>query len=220
MHKFPSQKEIIDSVIKGIETAKNNFTFWTADELFLSYAPPKFLTIHISQEIAKLENAPEIFLDATVADILRCSLPSRDDFREFMKTKYLTQDVLCLTLDERFEHKSDNDSVSRVIMSIKNGVRNVKEEYKYEIDKMCKMIDRPKLTDSTLDYAIFAFYLDISNSARKKSKQRIEEIIDNFDNIVNSYSNLKSRFEGGNVKIIPNIGEYSIGCYIIEPSFK
>ncbi|RXJ93461.1 hypothetical protein CRV00_11060 [Malaciobacter molluscorum] len=220
MHKFPSQKEIINSVIKGIETAKNNFTYWTADELFLSYAPAKFLTIHISQEIAKLENAPEIFIDATVADILRCSLPSRRDFRDFMKTKYLAQDIMCLTLDERFEHKSDNDSISRVIMSIKNGVRNVKEEYKNEIEKMCKMIDREKLSDSTLDYGLFAFYLDISNSARKKSEQRIEEIIDNFDKIVSSYSNLKSRFEGGNVKVIPNIGEYSIGCYIIEPNFK
>ncbi|AXX92489.1 hypothetical protein CPU12_09380 [Malaciobacter molluscorum LMG 25693] len=220
MHKFPSQKEIINSVIKGIETAKNNFTYWTADELFLSYAPAKFLTIHISQEIAKLENAPEIFIDAPVADILRCSLPSRRDFRDFMKTKYLAQDIMCLTLDERFEHKSDNDSISRVIMSIKNGVRNVKEEYKNEIEKMCKMIDREKLSDSTLDYGLFAFYLDISNSARKKSEQRIEEIIDNFDKIVSSYSNLKSRFEGGNVKVIPNIGEYSIGCYIIEPNFK
>jgi hypothetical protein len=49
-----------------------------------------------------------------------------------MKQRYLTQDVLCLTLDERFEHKSDNDSISRVIMSLKNGVRNVKEEYNKE----------------------------------------------------------------------------------------
>ncbi|RXJ86463.1 hypothetical protein [Arcobacter sp. CECT 8985] len=220
MHKFPTQKQIIDSVLKGIETAKNNFTYWTADELYLSYAPPKFLTIHISQEIAKLENSPELFIDATVADILRCSLPSRNDFTDFMQKRYLSQDILCLTLDERFEHKSDNDSISRVIMSIKNGVRNIKEEYKYEIEKMCKMLHREKLSDSTLDYAIFAFYLDISNSARKKSKKRIEEIINSFDNIVNSYSNLKSKFEGGNINIIPNIGEYSIGCYVIEPSFK
>lgn len=220
MNNFPSQEKVIKCVIDGITTAKNNFTFWTADELYLSYAPPRFLTIHVSQEIAKLNNAPEIFIDATIADILRCSLPSRDTFREFMKQRYLTQDVLCLTLDERFEHKSDNDSISRVIMSLKNGVRNVKEEYKYEIEKICKMLYRTKLEDSTLDYGIFAFYLDISSSARKKSEQRIKEITESFDKIVNSFENLESKLEGGKINIIPNIGEWAVCCYIIEPKFK
>ncbi|PHO12708.1 hypothetical protein CPG38_06440 [Malaciobacter marinus] len=220
MNNFPSQEKVIKCVIDGITTAKNNFTFWTADELYLSYAPPRFLTIHVSQEIAKLNNAPEIFIDATIADILRCSLPSRDTFREFMKQRYLTQDVLCLTLDERFEHKSDNDSISRVIMSLKNGVRNVKEEYKYEIEKICKMLYRNKLEDSTLDYGIFAFYLDISSSARKKSEQRIKEITESFDKIVNSFENLESKLEGGKINIIPNIGEWAVCCYIIEPKFK
>ncbi len=132
MYSFPKQEKIVDSVLNGIKTAKYNFTYWTADELYLSYAPPKFLTIHVSQEIAKLQNAPEIFIDPTIADILRCSLPKRDAFREFMKQKYLSQDFMSLALDERFEHKTDNDSISRVVMSIKNGVRNVQEEYKNE----------------------------------------------------------------------------------------
>lgn len=220
MHKFPTQEEVISAVITGIKTAKNNFTYWTADELFLSYAPPKFLTIHVSQEIAKLQNAPEIFIDASIADILRCSLPKRDAFRDFMKEKYLTQDVMCLTLDERFEHKTDNDSISRVIMSLKNGVRNVQEEYKYEVEKMCKMLERDKKEESRLDYGIFAFYLDISNSARKKSQQRLNEIIKSFDKIVLNHKNLKSNFRGGNINIIENIGEWCVGCYIIEPTLK
>ena len=177
MHEFPTQNEIVESVISGIRAAKANFTHWTADELYLSYAPPRFLTIHISQEIAKLNNSPEIFIDATVADILRCSLPERNDFKSFMKEKNISQDVMHLTLDERFEHKSDNDSVSRVIMAIKNGVRNVQDEYKNEIEKMCKMLERDNIEDSTLDYGIFAFYLDISSSARKKSQKRVNEII-------------------------------------------
>ncbi len=220
MHKFPSQDEVISAIITGIKTAKNNFTYWTADELFLSYAPPKFLTIHVSQEIAKLQNAPEIFIDASIADILRCSLPKRDAFRDFMKQKYLTQDVMCLTLDERFDHKTDNDSVSRVIMSLKNGVRNVQEEYKYEVEKMCKMLERDKKEESKLDYGVFAFYLDISNSARKKSQQRLDEIIQSFDKIVLNHKNLKSNFRGGNINIIENIGEWCVGCYIIEPTLK
>jgi len=218
MHKFPSQEEIVNAVVTGIKTAKTNYTFWTADDLFLSYAPPKFLTIHVSQEIAKLQNSPEIFIDATIADILRCSLPKRDDFRDFMRKHYITQDVICLTLDERFEHKSDNDSISRVIMSLKNGVRNVQEEYKNDIDVMCKMLDRDSKEESTLDYGIFAFYLDISNTARKKSEKRVEEIIESFDKIVSSYKNLKSSFKGGDINKIENIGEWCVGCYIIEPT--
>ncbi|WP_072680589.1 hypothetical protein [Arcobacter sp. LA11] len=219
MHKFPNQEEIIDAVTRGIRTAKANYSHWTADELYLSYAPAKFLTIHVSQEIAKLSNSPEIFIDATVADILRCSLPNRAGFRDFMKEKYLTQDVMCLTLDERFEHKTDNDSISRVIMSIKNGVRNVQEEYKSEVEKMCKMLERERQEDSTLDYGVFAFYLDISNSARKKTQKRLDEIIESFDKIVSSHKNLKSNFKGGEINIIDNIGEWCVGCYIIEPTF-
>lgn len=219
MNRFPPQNEIIDSILKGMITAKTNYTFWTADELYLSYAPPKFLTIHVSQEIAKLENSPEIFIDATIADILRCSLPKRDSFRWFMSENNITQDVICLTLDERFEHKSDNDSISKVIMSIRNGVRNAQDEYKHDIDLMCKMLSRDKKEESTLDYGVFAFYLDISNTARKKSDRRIEEIIESFDKIVASHKNLKSSFKGGDINIIENIGEWCVGCYVIEPTF-
>jgi len=219
MNKFPSQEKIVNSVLTGLSTAKQNFTFWTADELYLSYAPPKFLTIHVSQEIAKLDDAPEIFIDATIADILRCSLPKRDAFRDFMKEHYITQDVMCLTLDERFVHKSDNDSISRVVLSLKNGVRNVKEEYKQDVEVICKMLSRDKQEDSTLDYGIFAFYLDISNTARKKSEKRVSEIIESFDLIVSKHKNLKSNFKGGDINKIENIGEWCVGCYIIEPTF-
>ena len=218
MNKFPSQDEIVDSVIKGITVAKTNYTNWTADELFLSYGPPKFLTIHVSQEIAKLQNPPEIFIDATIADILRCSLPKRDAFRSFMEENNISQDVICLTLDERFEHKSDNDSVSRVIMSIRNGVRNAQSEYKADIEKMCKILQRQNSDESSLDYGLFCFYLDISNTARKKSEKRLEEIIEAFDEIVSSYKNLKSSFKGGDINRIDNIGEWCVGCYIIEPT--
>lgn len=218
MHNFPKQEKIIDAILDGIKTAKTNYSVWTADELYLSYAPPKFLTIHVSQEIAKLEDAPEIFIDATIADILRCSLPKRDSFRWFMNENNITQDVICLTLDERFEHKSDNDSVSKVIMSIRNGVRNAQDEYKHDIDLMCKMISRDKKEESSLDYGVFAFYLDISNTARKKSAKRIEEIVESFDKIVSGHKNLKSSFKGGDITKIENIGEWCVGCYIIEPT--
>jgi len=220
MCKFPSKDEIIYCVINGIKRAKANYTYWTVDKLYLSYAPAKFLTIHVSQEIAKLNNSPEIFIDASIADILRCSLPNRRAFRDFMKERYLTQDIMSLTLDERLEHKTDDDHISRVIMSIKNGVRNVQEEYKNEIEKMCKMLERDKIEDSTLDYGLFAFYLDISNSARKKTQKRLDEITKSFDKIVSNYKNLKSSFKGGEINMIKNIGEWCVGCYIIEPNFK
>jgi hypothetical protein len=213
---FPTQDQVVEAVLSGIENAKRNYTFWTSDELYLSYAPPKFLSIHVAQEIGKLQDAPEIFIDATIADILRCSLPNRTDFREFMKSKYIMDRLLCLTLDERFSHKSDNDSVSRVIMSLKNGVRNVQEEYRNDVEVMCKMLERDKKEDSTLDYGIFAFYLDISSSARKDANERLENIIEAFDKIVGSYKNLKSSFKGGNIKKIEKVGEWCIGCYIIE----
>jgi hypothetical protein len=216
MNIFPTQDEVINAVITGIETDKKNYTFWTADELYLSYAPPKFLSIHVAQEIAKLQNAPELFIDATIADILRCSLPNRTDFKDFMKKKYIMDRYLCLTLDERFKHKSDNDSVSKVIMCLKNGVRNVQEEYRNDVDVMCKMLERENKNDSTLDYAIFAFYLDISSSARKDAKERLKNIIEAFDNIVYSYKNLKSSFKGGKINKIEKVGEWCIGCYIIE----
>ena len=218
MSNFPSQTEVVDAVLKGINTAKSNYSFWTGNEIYLSYAPPKFLTIHVSQEIAKLNPTPEIFVDATIADILRCSLPKRDSFRWFMSENNISQDVICLTLDERFEHKSDNDSISKVIMSIRNGVRNAQSEYKDDIELMCKLLQREEKSESTLDYGVFAFYLDISNTARKKSKKRLEEIIEAFDKIVASHKNLKSSFKGGDIKKIENIGEWCVGCYIIEPS--
>ena len=216
MRIFPIKDDVVNAVITGIENAKRNYTFWTSDELYLSNAPPKFLTIHVAQEIGKLSNAPEIFIDATISDILRCSLPNRTDYKEFMRKNYIMDRLLCLTLDERFTHKSDNDSVSRVIMSIKNGVRNVQEEYKNDVELMCKMLQRDEKSDSTLDYGIFAFYLDISSSARKNAQERLDNIIESFDSIVASHKNLKSSFKGGSIKKIEKVGEWCIGCYVIE----
>jgi hypothetical protein len=216
MSIFPIKDDVVNAVITGIENAKRNYTFWTSDDLYLSYAPAKFLSIHVAQEVAKLANAPELFIDATISDILRCSLPNRTDFKDFMKKNYIIDRPLCLTLDERFPHKSDNDSVSKVIMCLKNGVRNVQEEYKNDVEVMCKMLQRNKKEDSTLDYGIFAFYLDISSSARKNAQERLENIIEAFDAIVVSHKNLKSSFKGGNIKKIDKVGEWCIGCYVIE----
>lgn len=218
MSIFPTKDEVIYAVLNGIENAKKNYTFWTSDELYLSYAPPKFLSIHVAQEIGKLDDAPEIFIDATVSDILRCSLPNRGAFREFMRENYIMDRNLSITLDERFEHKSDNDSISKVVMSLKNGVRNVQQEYLDDIELMCKILQKDNLNDTTLDYAIFGFYLDISSSARKKAQVRLDAIIESFDNIVSKFNNLKSTFKGGKIKKIEKVGEWCIGCYIIEPS--
>jgi len=216
MNKFPLKESVINSVITGMLNAKKNYTFWTCDELYLSYAPPKFLAIHVAQEIAKLEDSPELFLDATVSDILRCSLPNRSDFRDFMKKKYIIDRTLCLTLDKRFIHKSDNDSISKVIMFLKNGVRNVQQEYLDDIELICKMLERDNKDETTLDYGIFGFYLDISSSARKNAKERLGNIIEAFDKIVSSHKNLKSSFKGGSINKIDKIGEWCIGCYVIE----
>ncbi len=217
MKSFPNQESIVKAILNGIQTAKTNYTFWTADQLYLSYASENFLTIHIAQEIAKIENPPEIFLDATVADILRCSLPNRSDFKEFMYEKKISQGTFSLTLDTRMEHISDNDSISKAIISVHNGVRNAKEEYQNEIHRLCKMLDYPEKKYSTLEFGVFAFYLDISSSARKKSQKRIEEIVSKFDSIVQEYDNIQSTFKGGEIETIQNIGEWSVGCYIIEP---
>lgn len=143
MSVFPIKDDVINAVIAGIENAKRNYTFWTSDELYLSYAPPKFLTIHVAQEIGKLTNAPEIFIDATVSDILRCSLPNRTDYKDFMRKNYIMDRLLCLTLDERFIHKSDNDSVSKVIMSLKMVFEMYKKSIKMMLSlcvKCCKEI--------------------------------------------------------------------------------
>lgn len=220
-NNFPTQDSIIKAILEGIVQAKNNFLFWTNERLSLSYGPHKIVTIHIAQELAKIKEAPEIFINATITDILRCSLPKRDEFLEFMNKRELSEGTFSITLDERFEHKNDNDSVSRVIVSVKNNVINVKAEYLDEIDRICKMINRDKdYTESTLDYGIFAFYSDLTNEARKKLNKRIPELIKSFDKIVANYNNLKATFIGGKINKTQNDEEWSMGCYIIEPFYK
>lgn len=220
LNSFPATNDITNSILNGILLAKQNYTNWTADELYLSYAPKNFLTIHIAQEIAKLDNPPEIFLDATIADILRCSLSTRDQFRQFMYEKQIPQRTLSITLDARQKHYSDNDAISKAIISVHNGVRNAKKEYCEEIDLLCKMLDHNSKSKTTLEFGAFAFYLDISYSARIKAQTRMQQIIKQFDEIVHQYKNVKSYFKGGNIETIDNIGEWSLGCYIIEPLNK
>lgn len=222
MNNFPKQELIIDAILNGVVAAKNNFLFWTNNRLSLSFGPHKIVTIHIAQEIAKIkEDTPEIFINATVSDILRCSLPKRDQFLEFMNHRDLKEGTFSITLDERLEHANDNDSISRVVISVVNNVINSKAEYLDEIERICKMINRDdEYKNSTLDYGIFTFYSDISSEARKKLDKRIPEIINNFDKVVAKYDNLKSSFKGGEINKTQSKGEWSIGCYIIEPFYK
>ena len=221
MNNFPSQDLVVDSILNGIVKAKNNFLFWTNDRLSLSYGPHKIVTIHVAQEIAQIENSPEIFINATVTDILRCSLPKRDQFLEFMNKRDLSEGTFSITLDERFKHENDNDSISRVIISVKNNVINSKAEYLDEIDRICKMINRDEdYKSSSLDYGVFAFYSDLTQEARKKLDKRIPELIKKFDKVVAKYDNLKATFKGGKINKTEDNEEWSMGCYIIEPFYK
>lgn len=221
MNKFPSQEEVIDAILSGVVKAKNNFLFWTNDRLSLSYGPHKIVTIHIAQEIAQMQDAPEIFINATVTDILRCTLPSREEYPSFMRKRDLSEGTFSITLDERFKHENDNDSISRVIVSVKNNVINSKKEYLDEIERICKMINRDEeYKDLSLDYGVFTFYSDLSDSARKKLDKRIPELIKNFDKVVAKYDNLKATFKGGEINKTEDNEEWTIGCYIIEPFYK
>ncbi|APW64743.1 hypothetical protein LPB137_02225 [Poseidonibacter parvus] len=211
MNPFPEKKEVLEKVQKGILNARENFSLWTGEELYLSYAPANFLSIHISQEISKLSVLPEIFIDATIADTLKYALKNTDEYKSFMRKNEIMDRTFCITLDERFDHETNRDSIAKVIISVRNGVRNVKEEYLNDIDVMCKVI-----SDSSLDYAVFAFYLDISNKARIKAKERINELISAFDEVSEKYKEISTRFIGGDINTIENIGEWSVGCYVIE----
>ncbi|MCK5111524.1 MAG: hypothetical protein KAQ94_08385 [Arcobacteraceae bacterium] len=215
---FAKKSDIICAVVDGIKIARYNYTSWTSNKLQLSDTSEDFLIIHIAQEIAKLKDAPEIFIDATITDILKCSLKTKNKYKQFMQQNLLSQDTICLTLDEKFEHLNGDDSISHAIIDIKNNVRNNKKEYQDNIEKLCKMLQRQNSDDSSLDFAIFAFYFDISSGARISAEQRIKNIISSFDTIVKKYNHLKSNFIGGDIEEIENIGQYSIGCFVIEPS--
>ena len=221
MTNFPSQENVINSILAGMEKAKDNFLYWTNNRLTLSYGPDKIVSIHVAQEIASIINSPEIFIDATVSDILRCSLPDRSQFLYFMKKRELKEGVFSITLDERLEHENNNDSISRVIITVEGNVVNAKIDYLKEIDRICKMINRDEeFTNSTLDYGVFVFYTDLSSDARKKLDKRIPEIIKKFDTVVAKYDNLKTTFKGGEIIESKNDSQWSMGCYIIEPFYK
>jgi len=214
--KFPTQENIINATIKGINQAKNNFLFWTNDRLYLSHAPAKMLSIHVAQEISKIKDAPEIFIDASISDILRCSLKDRSAFLNYMDKHSIKEDVFSITLDKRFKHKNNNDSISKVIISVKNGIRNIKNEYTNEIEKICKMLNSSKEEESSLEYGIYAFYTDLPISARKKLQIRIPQIVQSFNKIVQKYPNLKSSFKDNGIHEIEDIGEWTIGVYLVE----
>ena len=212
MSKFPLQEQIVDATLKGIVKSSQNFLNWTNDRLFLSHGPHKILSIHVAQEISEMKNAPEIFIDASIGDVLRCSLPDRGAYTSYMKKRKIKQDVCSITLDERFEHKNDDDSISKVIMCIKNGVRNPKQEFLDCIEVICKMID----TKTSLDYGIFSFYSDLSMNARKKLDKRIPELVENFDKVVAKFPNLKASFKSSEIIKVKDTGEWIAGCYIVE----
>ena len=90
MSKFPTQSSVIEATLEGMSQAQKNFLFWTNNRLSLSAGPQKILSIHVAQALSLIENAPEVFIDATVSDILRCSLPNRKAFKAYMEKNALS----------------------------------------------------------------------------------------------------------------------------------
>lgn len=217
MRNFPTQTVVVQAILDGISKAEQNFLFWTNNRLSLSSGPQKILSIHVAQALSLIENAPEVFIDATVSDILRCSLPNRKAFKSFMEKNALSQGVFSITLDERFSHQNHNDSTSRVIITLKNGVCNAKAEYSYEIERLCKMLQRKQKEDSALDYGVFAFYADLSPQARKKLIKRVPEIIASFDEVVSHFPTLQAKCIATPIHGVDEVGEWMAGCYVIEP---
>jgi len=218
MYSFPTKNHIIDAIMIGIIKARNNYCFWTSNKINLLDADDDFLSIHIAQEIAQLDKPPEIFMHANISDILKCSLETRQEYKYFMKEHLLSQDTISLTLDRRFTDNNQNSSVSVALINVKNAVLNKKKEYSNSIEQLCKMLQREHKNDSTLDFAIFAFYIEISPNARIDANKRIKNIVESFNDIVKNYKCLKSNFKGGDIKQSENTGQWSVGCYIIEPS--
>ena len=217
MSKFPSQSSVVEAILAGMREAQKNFLFWTNNRLSLSAGPQKILSIHVAQAISAIENAPEVFIDATVSDILRCSLPNRKAFKTYMEKNAISQDVFSITLDERLLHHNHNDSISRVIITLKNGVCNAKAEYSYEIERLCKMLFKKTEESSSLDYGVFAFYSDLSTTARKKLIKRLPDIIESFDEVVSHFPSLKASFVQTPITEVIDVGEWMAGCYIVEP---
>lgn len=215
--KFPSQSRIIDTILQGILHARESFYFWTNHRLSLSYAHEKIVTMYVAQEIGKMRHAPEVFMDSDIRDILRCSLKDRDSYPDFMRKRGIKDGIFTIVLDERFEHKNDNDSISKVLISVRNAVINSKKEHLEKVDTICKMLYLDdEFSSSSLDYCIFAFYSEISSSARKKLDTRFKEITKKFDDIVKKYPNLTSSFYSLPVTKEENKEEWSAGTYVIK----
>ncbi|NQY53198.1 MAG: hypothetical protein HRT42_06445 [Campylobacteraceae bacterium] len=213
MSAFPKQEKIVSSILYGIELAKNNYTQWTLQELFLSDISDNFLTIHICQEIAKLKNQTEIFIDLSISDILKSSLNKKDLYNEFMKKNKIKNSTFSITLDDKTKNKN---SVSRVIISVNAILNNSMSSHLNELNTMCKMIQKSKINDSSLKYGIFAFYFDVSLKARIKCKNKIENILQNFDDLISSKNNLKSFSKVKDIVEIKNVGEYCFGIYLVQ----
>lgn len=213
MNNFPNQDLIVNSIINGAIKSAENYLVWTNNRLLLSHGPDKILSIHVAQEIAKIEDAPEIFIDATISDILKCSLSNSKEYISYMKQKNIAQDTVSITLDEKFEHLNDEDSISKVIISIKNGIKSQKKVYLEEIETMCKMID---CDTTSLDYGVFCFYMDVSLSARKKLSKRVPEIVEKFEEVTKKFPSIKSTFIDSGIKVEKEIGEWIVGCFIIQ----
>lgn len=217
MNKFPTQSRITDTILQGILHARKSFYFWTNSRLSLSYAHEKILTMYVAQEIGNMKNAPEVFMDSDVRDILRCSLENRDSYPDFMRKRGIKDGIFTIVLDERFEHQNDNDSISRVLVSVRNNVINSKSEHLEKIDTICRILYLDdEFSKSSLDYCVFAFYSEISSNARKKLDTRLKEITQKFDEIVKQYPNLTSSLYSLPITKEESKEEWSAGTYVIK----
>jgi hypothetical protein len=168
MSTFPTETQVINSILEGIKDAHENYVHWTNNGAWLSIAPEYMLNIFIGQHLSKLNPRPEVWFEITIKDLADyVSLKDQETTKKFIddveRQNHQNEKIDIVLDDEKQKH-------SGVIIEVKNAISKYGEGCKKDIIRICNALSH----ESSLQYGVFAFFAN-------DNKKDIDAIIDDLE---------------------------------------
>jgi len=205
MPKQIPMPDIVKSVIKGIQTAQNEYIKLTGG-YWLSASPEYYITSHVAKKIGLLKDSTYVFLEPWVKGTM-------DEAGAVSKGK--------LSFKTRQNGKFDivlywSDYKPRSIIEIKNNCyyySQIKEDVYRIRDVLLKKKDVSKF-----QFGILAFYTDADDIDNLNSRKRIKKRLKSIEASLKRDVGTKLNIEFSNSKIVTEgVSSWVAGCFFLKP---
>jgi hypothetical protein len=203
-----SQERITEAILDGICNAEKAYEKWSGGEI-LAYTAEHVLYGFLAKSIMKIPGSKYIEIEPRCKVIIEAACGKRRGRLPKAARPEGHIDMLLWWAD----------NTPRAVIEIKNNVYNYSGQCDTDIKRIVKMLS---MSNTTLQFGIFAFYSSADGGKRKKAKTKLENRFNSIQSRINDAYGKNFKVSGSQkivnyTNIDNNISAWSGSCIVMKP---